>query len=235
MDIKKELTPSSGDILHAGLKTAISSVPIVGGFASELFGLYIASPSEKRKENILIMIDDRLRELEKKVTNFHSIMMERNDNFVSITLQATQIAIRTHQQDKISVLINAITNSVIDTSVDESVQQMFLSFIDSFNEWHLRLILFLDNPKSCCESKGIKTDIMMGSLSDILYHYYPELASKKDFTKQLITDLSYRGLLNSDSSILNAMITGSGITASRTSDLGKQFISFIRSPEILNL
>lgn len=233
MDIKNELALSKGDVFHAGVKSAISMIPVAGGFASELFGLYVSAPAEKRKENVLIMIDNRLRELEEKVADFHTVMSERNESFVSATLQVTQIAMRTHQQDKLVALVNAITNSILDSSVDDSIQQMFLTFIDNFNEWHLRLIMFLNNPKACCTAKGISTDLRMGNISDILYRYYPELSNKKDFTKQLYADLYNRGLLNSDTTILTAMMSGSGIVAERTSEMGKQFIKFIVTPEVL--
>lgn len=59
---------------------------------------------------------------------------------VSIVLQATQIALRTHQTEKRMALRNAVMNAALPQAPEEGLQQMFLHFIDTFTEWHLRLL-----------------------------------------------------------------------------------------------
>lgn len=229
MDIQKELKTSKGDLIHAATKSTIASIPVLGNYLSEAFGLLITQPSEKRKENILIMLDERLNQLEQKSFDMESLA--HNEIFLSTVLQATQIAMRTHQKDKLMALLNAVTNVAIDQSLNDSKTQMFLSFIDGFNEWHLRLLLFFDDPKRSLMSKGLSYDFYMGGAGDALYRYYPELENQKEFTRQLMNDLYQRGLLNSDAGVLNTMMTGSGVVASRTSLTGKEFLHFISEPD----
>lgn len=176
------------------------------------------------------MLDARLKEISEKVDSLSLDEVSRNEVFLSTVLQATQIAIRTHQQDKYAALINAVTNYAIKTNIDENMQQMFLSFIDAFNEWHLRVLMFLDDPKRNLEMAGHQIDFYMGGVGQVLLTYYPVLGEDNDFTKQIVNDLHLRGLLNSDASVLNTMMTGSGMVASRTSPLGKKFLEFINLP-----
>lgn len=224
---------SSKDYLHATVKGAFAAIPFAGGIVSELFGIAITSPVEKRKENILIMIDERLNQIESKVNGFKIEKLIENEVFLSTTLQASQIALRTHQRDKLASLVNAVTNAAIN-NIDENLQQMFLSFIDSFNEWHLRILLFLSDPSLALAEKGLASNHSAGSVGSILYLYFPELRGRKEFVKQIFNDLYSRGLLNTDAGILNTMMTGSGMVAPRTSMLGNEFLKFIKLPEQFN-
>ncbi|GAA0387349.1 hypothetical protein [Paenibacillus motobuensis] len=75
---------------------------------------------------------------------------------------------RTHQIDKLMALLNAITSVATEQSLDDSQVQMFFSFIDSFNEWHLRMLVFFDEPKEKLISKGLSYDFLMGGANDAL-------------------------------------------------------------------
>ncbi|NTU19793.1 hypothetical protein HPY28_05590 [Brevibacillus sp. HB1.2] len=233
MDVKKGLKNTIGDYAHGLAKATLGSVPVVGNGLSELFTLLVTQPSEKRKENILIMIDERLKELKVKVDRFNIEQLSTNENFLSVTLQATQISLRTHQDDKRVALLNAITNSALSTSVDENLQQMFLSFIDTFNEWHLRILVLLKDPKQYLEAAGLNSNFSMGGLSDVVYLAYPELRSNDEFTKQIFNDLYNKGLSGTGASGLNTMMTGSGMVAARLSRMGVQFLEFISDPSEL--
>ena len=233
MDVKKGLRNTIGDYAHGLTKATLSSVPVVGNGLSELFSLLVTQPSEKRKENILIMIDERLRELECKVESFNTESLTTNENFLSVTLQATQISLRTHQVEKRVALLNAITNSALSISVEENLQQMFLSFIDTFNEWHLRILVLLRDPKAYLEEKGLSSNFYMGGLSQVVYSAYPELESNDEFTKQIFNDLYNKGLSVTGASGLTTMMTGSGMVAPRLSRMGVQFLEFISEPSVL--
>lgn len=230
MDISKELKTTKGDVLHSVVKSTISLIPGAGNYLSEAFTLLVSQPAEKRKENILFMIDERLQQLEESSIDIESLAT--NDLFLSSVLQATQIAMRTHQKDKLIALLNAITSVATDQSLDDSQAQMFLAFIDSFNEWHLRLLLFFDNPENSLLLKGQSPQFQMGSVSQALYRCYPEIENRDEFTKQIMNELYQRGLLNSDAGVLNTMMTGSGIVASRTTRTGKEFLRFVREPNL---
>lgn len=226
MSIEEELKISKGDIAHKIVKTALGSVPVVGNGLSELFTTIIAEPSSKRRDKILMQIDTKINELVLKVNNFDINSLATNEVFLSMVSQAYQIAMRTHQEEKIEALLNTITNSAIGNT-EENLQHMFIMFIDSFTEWHLRILFLMDNPVKSLQDKGLQTDFMMGSISQIFIHVYPELKGKEEFYKQIVKDLYNRGLINTRDDSINGMMTGSGMVTSRTTDMGKQFINFI--------
>lgn len=229
MSIEKKLKTTSTDVAHKVVKTALASVPVAGTVLSELFSTLITEPSSRRRENILIQIDKRLNELSDKVEGFDISALSSNEVFLSTVSQAYQIAMRTHQEEKINSLLNSITNSAAGR-VDDNLQHMFLMFIDSFTEWHLRILMLLDDPRHALQSRGLKSEFSMGSISQVIHSIYPELRERNDFTRQVIKDLYNRGLVNTSDDGLNAMMTGNGMIASRTSELGKQLIDFIKKP-----
>ncbi len=204
---------------HKIVKTALSSVPIAGNALSEVFVSIVAEPSSKRRDKILIQIDSRLNEL---VSRLEELNLANNEVFLSTVSQAYQIAMRTHQEEKIQSLLNAITNSAV-LDIEDNLQHMFLMFIDSFTEWHLRILVLLDNPSKVLQDKGVKTDFGMGSISQLFVTAYQELRGRDDFGKQIMKDLNNRGLINTSDDTMKTMMTGSGMIQSRTSELGKQF------------
>jgi hypothetical protein len=228
-----ENNKSLGDYLHAGTKAALSSVPMAGNFLSEIFSLVVTQPSEKRKENILAMIDERLNKLAEKVQNFNIEDLSKNEVFLSVVLQASNIALRTHVLDKKAALLNAITNAALSIGIEDSLQQMFLNFIDDFTEWHLRILLLMDDPQKHLELNGKNLDVGMGSVTTLINTVFPELSGNKEFLQQLFNDLSNRGLLSISGSILSGTMTSSGILSPRTTQMGKQFLRYISEPHVI--
>ena len=51
---------------------------------------------------------------------------------MSVVLQATQAALRTHQAEKLEALRNAVLNVAAGKGPSDDMQMVFLSFIDSF-------------------------------------------------------------------------------------------------------
>lgn len=73
--------------------------------------------------------------------------LAESEEFLIIAMQAYHVAMRTHQTEKRQALMNAIYNTP-KLSIDENIKLMYLSYIDDFNEWHLKILHFLDNPPS---------------------------------------------------------------------------------------
>lgn len=233
MDFKEELQKTTtGDVIHAVMKGTVSSIPLLGNILSEAFTLAITQPAEIRKENMLILLDERLMELERNSISIKSLA--ENELFLSCTLQATQIAMRTHQKEKIMALINAISNTASISSIDDNIALMYLSYIDLFNEWHLRVLLFFNNPKECYKVRDLSYNDLFGQgPGEFFYRFYPELRIKEGFTKQIINDLYQKGLIDYDSSIFYAKISINEQLSSRTTDTGKEFLRFISTPDFI--
>ena len=131
---------------------------------------------------------------------------------------------------KLEALHNAVVNPAFSTLVEEDLQHIFLNFVDELTPWHMRVLKFLDDPEEWLrQSSNPAPKNALGTAASILFTAFPELEKKEDFTKQLFADLSARGLASDWESM--TVITGrSGMLASRTTSIGKQFLEFVTSP-----
>jgi hypothetical protein len=62
-------------------------------------------------------------------------------------LQATSIALRNHQEEKLEALKNVVVNSVLPSSVDDDLKLMFIDLVDELKVLHLRLLRMLYEPE----------------------------------------------------------------------------------------
>lgn len=136
--------PDFEDVKHAAGKGLVSLIPGLG----EAWGLVIATPLEERRSDWLRDLESRLRELEDRIAGFSFEKLGEDAQFVSATLQATQSALRTHQQGKLVALKSAVINVVLGRERDADRQLQFLAIVDRFSEIHLAVLRFFDDPAS---------------------------------------------------------------------------------------
>lgn len=217
------------DIAHNVSKAVISLVPIIGGSAAELFELILAPPISKRRDEWMESIAEGLSQLEDKFKEFKKENLKDKDSFVTTALNASQIAIRNHRKDKIEALRNAVLNSALPNAPEDDIQLMFLGFVDDLTSWHLKILAFLDNPIEELQRHEVShTNIVAGALSTLLTRRFPKIVERRDFYDHIIKDLYLKGLSSTEN--VHVMMTSDGLSARRTTDLGSQFLSFIKSP-----
>lgn len=221
---------SAGDAVHTTARVALSMIPVVGGAAKEIFNAIVVPPLAKRQAEWLESMAAKLREVEQQIEGFKIENLSSNENFVSIVTYATFLAIRNHQEEKLEALQNAVLNTALSSLVEEDLQHIFLNYIDELTPWHLKVLKFLDCPEEWVKQNKIPiSNYTKGGASAVLYDAFPELKKNRDFAKQLIRDLSVRGLA-SDWDSMNVMTSRYGMFASRTTSIGKQFLEFVTSP-----
>jgi hypothetical protein len=228
---KEDLTPPKedyGDHLHTLARAGIASVPLIGGAAVELFNTIIAPPIIKRRNEWMEEVAERLQRLADE-DRIRLDDLKDQPVFIDSVLQATQAAIRSHQQTKREALRNAVLNAALPGSPDSSTQLMFISFVDRFTEWHIRILALFSDPPGWARKNGTAfPEIMAGGLSHILFNAFPELKDREPFYRQLWTDLNASGLINTPS--IGGTMTWSGLLAKRTTSFGDQFLRFISDP-----
>ncbi|MBM4137060.1 MAG: hypothetical protein FJ241_09575 [Nitrospira sp.] len=219
---------SAGDVVHAVVRAGLGAIPVAAAAATELLNAIVAPPLEKRRNKWMKEIGMALRELEEKM----GIVLESlqdNEEFIDVALEATQIAIKTSNQEKKEALKNAILNSALPNPPEESLQKMFLSFIDTLTVWHLKLLELFNDPPAYIENHEINfTGFSMGAPSHLVENAFPELRGKRDLYDLIWKDLYSRALVTTEG--LHVMMTGSGIIAKRTTEIGKLFLDYIKNP-----
>ena len=163
------------------------------------------------------MLEERLSKIEATLEDIGN-----NENFTSTIYQATEQAIRTGSKTKREYLANAVANSV-SCDFEESVMMIFLDMIGKYTDWHLKVLVFFQNPQEHSVKKP--SDIFMESPAHVLYDFYPDQTTQDELVNKIVKELHADGVFSLDS--LNTVMTGSGALAKRTTKLGDEFIDFI--------
>lgn len=216
---------TSGDIAYTVAKAVIGIVPYAGSAASELLGLIVAPPIERRRNKWMTEVGQRLKDLEESKRIEINELVE-NDQFIDTVLQATIYALKTSEEEKIKAFKNAIINTALNDCPDKTISQIFLNLIDNFTTWHIRILYFFNDPEEWLKTNDVTLpNFMAAGLIDVLKLAYPELNGQRDLVNIIWADLKRAGL--HDSGDLGTMMSGNGLIAKRTTDLGKKFLKFI--------
>jgi len=149
-DPRKILKKTKGDLAHSITKAGLSGIPVIGGPLAEIFSFGVETPLEKRRNNFLIGLDERMKNFEKqKLLSFESL--KNNDNFIDIVIHAVQIALRNSSREKINALQNAVINSALKINIDTDSKFMYLNFINELTEIQIKIIKILYEPRSYIE------------------------------------------------------------------------------------
>jgi hypothetical protein len=139
------------------------------------------------------------------------------------------VATNITRSEKLEALRDAVLNPASSPLIEEDVQRVFLNFADELTPWHLRVLKFLYNPEEWLRRSAIPVPKnALGTALSVFFTAFPELEKREAFARQLLRDLSARGLASDWESM--TIITGrSGMFASHTTSLGKQFLDFVIS------
>lgn len=226
MNIKTELKNTGGDVAHAVVSGVLSCAPFIGGAASEIFNLILASPLEKRRDKCLIFVYDALQQLEKTVAGFNMEELKNNEVFISSMMQGIQIALKNHEEEKLSYLRNAVINSITQDQIDDTEKMMFLHMIDNYSALHINILHYFHNPSLKFQECDIPIpDISVGASSDDLFNLYPELESKKEIVNLIIKELYNSGFLITDS--IYEVMSETGVYVGGTTEFGCKFVNYI--------
>jgi hypothetical protein len=224
--MSKEIEKSTRkDIAHSLTKGGLGMIPIVGSLASEIFGLVVTPPLEKRRAEWMNEVAERLNELQNNgQINFEDL--QNNEQFIDVVLQATTYALKTSEEEKIKSLKNAVLNTASGNAIDKTKSQIFLNQIDNFTSWHLRILNLIDSPIIWFEKAGkVAPNYMMGSISSMIKEAFPELKNQDELIDIIWNDLGNIGF-HKTSGVKTSM-SGSGVLSERTTPIGKEFIDFI--------
>jgi hypothetical protein len=222
--------PSAGDAGHAVLKAGLGAIPLVGAPASELLNMIVLPPLERRRNKWAEDIGEALRVLEeRKEVSLESL--GQSDEFIDVVLEATRIALKTSSQEKKEALKNAILNTALGEVPDESLQSMYLSYVDTLTVWHIKLLDLFSHPPGYIAKHNVASPVgtrTMGTLGHLVEGVFPELDGKRDIYDLIWKDLYSKALVDTDA--LHVLMSVNGLFAKRTTEIGNLFLDFIRNP-----
>jgi len=144
---EENLEPPGIDLKHKAkliVKGGLGGVPFAGGLLGEGFDLIYKSGYEKKlqkwRESItikLIQIDN-----EKTIDN-----LVGNEEFHSLLVETSLIALKNHQQIKLDAISNLLISSTI-SPIDYDFKKLFVNYIDQFTTYHLRTMgMIIENER----------------------------------------------------------------------------------------
>lgn len=230
----------------AALAAKIASGAIGLGPVYTLIETVFGTAAGKRQRQILSQLEHDLDRLIRRFDTLDADTLSQNDIFISTAMKSVQIALRTHQQEKLEALRNAMLNAALPESPDDSVQLVFLSYVDRFTEWHLRSLRFLQDPRALVGEvdpkdywrpigdKGAST--YTATETEYVASAFPEVEAHQDLIMQIRRDLNSCGLSKWDpfgpgtpEKFLNVFYRR------KTTDFGDAFIDFISEPDLFRV
>jgi hypothetical protein len=177
---------SAGDIGYAIVRAGLSTV--AGAPGAELLQLLFGAPLERRRDAWMKEVGQALQELEKN-RGIRLEELQTNETFVTVVIQATQMALRNHQREKVQALRNAVINSAIGINIEEDLQLQFVRYVDELTPSHLALLNSLADQEQWLASVQTHEELYQRFVPQDLQD-----VSREEF-KLLCADLSSRVLL----------------------------------------
>lgn len=217
MEEEKSDEKIAGEIVEVAAKTVLSVVPVGGALITAVWDSIKGNTAQKRMDEWKCLIEERLSKLEISLED-----IGYNENFTTAMLCASEMAIKTAEKQKRCYLANAVVNAAT-ADIEESIMMIYLDLVGKYTIWHLKILDFFENPK---KFPGVsESSYYMGAPSQVLYQVYPELKANEGLVNKIIKELYADGMLSTEN--MNCMMTSSGMVASRTTELGDNFIRFI--------
>ena len=228
MTPKPPFSPKT-EVAVAIIKGAVSAIPLVGGVISEVGNLYL-NPLERRNQRWVIEVAAALDEISQK----YAILPEQlkaDERFVSFLYQTTIIALKNHQEEKITALRCALISSVDPKSIAENVAFQFLRYIDDLTPSHLHIL--------ACLQKHIGQFARFDNLEQV-YGKFSDLSSlhiARIAFRTFLHDLDARFLIRiGDLEDLSEFasrasylaLENSSIKRLEVTSLGQEFLNFIK-------
>lgn len=230
-------TPTYKDLIHSTGSFVSGLVPGVG----ELFNFLFTAPAMKRRDDWIQSIEIELLELQKQIPDILQ-RIQNNENAITAIMYASPLAIKTTNSKKLEALRNIIINTILYKDYEEYKTQMFLSFIDGFTEWHIRLLEYFSDPKKTINKyinnyKFPKSQ-RIHSIQPF-WDIYPNMFNERQFLSIILDDLYSKNILIFNKKILTQMYdfhdnffkVGHPYNKG-TTNFGDEFLKFISNPLI---
>lgn len=228
-DIMKEPQATLHERIYEIAKPVVESVPYGGPIAVLLYNKLVGDPVRERLVQWIEDIAEQVGKLMERTNDVALKKLEQDPLFRTILRRAAWSAINDHQTEKLKALRNAVLNSACSINVNENYQLMFLNLIDRMTELHLRVLIFLSDPKKPLREMSVddKRGTSRGSLMPYLLKYFDIPQTDPHPLYMVITDLKAAWLVHDD---VFGERSGRILYASCVTPPGEQLVRFITSP-----
>jgi hypothetical protein len=216
---------SDADIPQAAVRVALT---VLGGPLPELLSLILTPALARRRDVWFKEFADAFDELSAKIEGVKVENLADNEAFVSATIQASRIAIGTHQAEKREMLRNALLNVAVGGGPQEDLQEIFIAAIESLSPTLMKVLRFLSSSLPDLQMAGISWTTenrnAFPNYSAVIGELYPELKSEEGLLTYTMLDLYNRGFSKVPGPL------SSFPQQPAVADMGVEFLRFVLEP-----
>lgn len=147
---------NKNDIIVSVAKSVGGIVPFAGNLISEILEQGLKPRLTTGMDIWMRGVSKRLENIEKDSSEIIISRLSNNEEFISILIEASQRAMKTHLPERRLILQNIIINSLKEKYTFED-QTLFLTYLDRLSEAHIVILNYLN--ENC---KFIKGEIKKG-------------------------------------------------------------------------
>ena len=228
----KSATDPNAELAMAIAKGALSSIPYAGGVIAEVANLYL-NPLEKRKEAWAKRAQQAIEEIHERFARLPESLLD-DEMFISSLYQLSDLAIKNHQQEKLELLRNAIVSAANPERASDDLILQFIRYVDELSVSHLRVLTELDKCPEVLESAD--------RFEEIYAHLQMQSGAPLDCTvfRSFVQDLDAKFLIRIGdiddfpqfaTKVTKIVTEESSKRPLEVTDLGRMFLSFVRSGE----
>ncbi|WEZ83515.1 hypothetical protein P6U16_01265 [Rhizobium sp. 32-5/1] len=215
-------------VAQTAVGAADVAIPGAGYALQQIVGHFVGEPLAKRREEWFRLVGGAILDLQERVDGFDPSTLSDNEEFISCVYEATHLAMKTHREFKREALKNAIVNTALGFTLNESLRGRFILCIDQFSEAHIRLLTVLHDltafPTCVAEAKSMYA----GSQSSVVRAEISEMEMPKDVFTNVLADLERERFINGS---LGGMMSAGSLLNKRTTEIGDLFLQFITRGE----
>ena len=179
--------------------------------------------TERRREVWNQLLEEAFAEIGEKLDQDDAGRILGSDQFLTVVSEATLIACRNHDEEKLKALKYAVVNAALPGGPDELLQLMFLRLIDFLTPIHLVTLALLNDPLKWMKRYDIPAPRWQsGSTSAVIEHCIPALRGRTTELEMVHRDLQNAGLVE-QGRFLHIPMVPEGVFQPRTSDSGRLF------------
>lgn len=217
--------PNDIDTTRTVLEKTAEFVPIFGPATVQVIGQFLVPGVERRREEWFRELADDFDRLKETVDGFSVENLAQNEALVSAMIQATRIAIGTHQEKKREHLRSALLNIALGTMPDEVKQQIFLNAIEAFAPAHVQALVLIRGAAQNIPWEKNAIPLHQRTYGSALGVIVPELKGQVSLIGAIFVDLRNRGF--SSLSGPDLVFPQGGLIT----NLGAEFLNFVLRPE----
>lgn len=227
---KNSLKPTARDIaINATRGLITGNIPFIGGMLDSLLSDFIPLEVNKRRDELLLSLDESFKELEDEI-NEDTI---KTSEFASLFIEAFRASVSTDKQEKLNAFKAILLNCLTKQNPNFDEYEVITRIVTNLTSLHIKLMKLFHNPtKFLSENNDASmrygSPSMTSSLSQLTMACFSEYS--EDIITSTVKDLENMGIGNGVSTGFSAMVTATGPLQPKLTEFGNKVVLYITFP-----